>query len=78
MGAPVKPTEVKVFLEARTKESLVQKMLENNLKHGKKFVYDIMRDGQGYVAWYEHDFELEMLKQISKPKKAVTDVDEDR
>ncbi len=67
MVAPRKPTEIKVFIEAKSKEALVQAMLENNLKFGKKFIYDpIVKDGSKWVAWYEHDFEQEILKRVSR------------
>ena len=58
---PIKLSEVPVFIEADTKEVLVMAMLDNNVKFGKKFQYKVLKDGDQWVAWYEHDLELELL-----------------
>lgn len=56
-------TEIPVFIEADTKDDLVISMLNNNIKFGKKFVYKVLKDGNKWVAWYEHDIKLEEMKQ---------------
>ena len=44
------------FITAKTKPALMQAMLNNNIKHGKKFNYfDLQKDGREWLAWYYDD-----------------------
>ena len=45
--------EVKLFLEASSKEELVKKQIENNRLHGYGFKYDApMKEGKKWVVWF--------------------------
>ena len=40
------------FLRASSPRGLMRVMLSNNLRHGKQFKYDIMKDGSNWTAWF--------------------------
>lgn len=47
---------VKHFLEANSKEEMMQKQLENNLKRQMYFDYsDPIKDGSKWICWYNDD-----------------------
>jgi hypothetical protein len=47
------PSEILLFLEAKTKEELIKKQFENNLKFQTSFVYtNPMKDGDRWIIWY--------------------------
>lgn len=51
---------VRLFLKAKTADELVKLQLQNNIKHGITFQYDIMHDGKLFYAWYLGQVEIEM------------------
>jgi len=61
-------THIKLFIEAKTKKELVNKMLENNMKRGAYLRYDIVKDGKNWTAWFETDIKHEILKRVTDVK----------
>jgi hypothetical protein len=49
-------TTVRVFLEAKSKEEMIIKQMENNSKRGTWFDYSVpVKDGNVWVCWYFDD-----------------------
>jgi len=45
--------EVKLYLEASSKEELIKKQIDNNRFHGMGFQYDSpIKDGKKWVIWF--------------------------
>lgn len=63
-------TSIPVALEAGSAQALSALMLENNLKHGKAFTYQITSKGNKFQAWYYEDANLltELQKVLPKDK----------
>ena len=64
------------YISAPTKDRLVRILLLNNLEHGIEFDYTIMRDGEGYTAWFYKTIDkMDLLRKSSEAKK-LKDVEE--
>ena len=51
-----KTTIVPVFIEAKSPEALIEKMMTNNHINGKAYNYfQVMKDGKRWLAWYYGD-----------------------
>ena len=45
--------EIKIYLEAKSKDELIEKMLLNNRRHGVGFKYDSpIKEGKLWVVWF--------------------------
>ena len=65
-----RPNLIPIYLEASNKDSLVKKMLSNNIKHSCHFKYfDIQKDGSKWVAWYYAIIDLK--QEIAKNKEVA-------
>lgn len=52
----MKLTMVRVYLEARTKDEMIIKQMENNAKRGTWFEYSVpVLENGVYVCWYFDD-----------------------
>ena len=61
----MKMTEIPIFVEAPTKQELVQRMFEINQKSGQwNNFFDIQKDGNKWIAWYYFD-----LNPLTRAKK---------
>lgn len=65
------PTLIPVYLEARTKDGLIRKMLQNNLKNKMHFKYfSPQKEGLKWVVWFYKDVKDEVLgKKIDRGAK---------
>jgi len=49
-------TTVRVYLEAKSKDEMIIKQMENNLKRKTWFDYSVpFKDGNIYICWYYDD-----------------------
>ncbi len=60
------------FVRASSPRGLVRVMLSNNLRLGAQFSYQILRDGNGWIAWYTH--KLDRTEQLSKTLEEVNGI----
>jgi len=52
------PALVKHSITARSRKDLTRKMLLNNLKLGSQLNYEIMKDGNEWVAWFLKEIKI--------------------
>ncbi len=58
----IKLTRIPTFLEASSKEELIELMLRNNIESGRAYEYrDIQFADGSWVAWYIKDLQDELL-----------------
>jgi hypothetical protein len=52
---------VQFYLEAKSKDEMITKQLENNLTRGAEFVYSTpVKEGNIWVCWFYDNFEQRM------------------
>lgn len=65
-------TVLPIYLQAKTKDELIAKMIKNNLGKGKHFKYfSPIKDGSNWVVWYYADVKDEMIREainVAKPE----------
>lgn len=49
--------KVKLFIRAKTPEEMVANQIANSRLHNTQFTYEVMKDGDGWIAWYQADAE---------------------
>lgn len=60
-----KATEIPLYLEAKTKNELIKKMLENNYKFNSHFMYSTpVKEGNKYITWFYADVAKTMIKGL--------------
>ena len=51
-----KITTIQIYLEAKTKDDLIKRMVENNLRNQSFYNYSTpTKDGDKYITWYYED-----------------------
>lgn len=74
------PAEVKLYLEASTKDELIQAMVDNNRFHQMYFAYDSpIKEGSKWVVWFTANIQEYYMNEanrkppvvIEKPKKVT-------
>lgn len=62
----MKITEIPIYLEAKTKNELINEMLKNNQKNNKHYQYKTpMKDGDKWVVWYYEDAAKLVRKKLN-------------
>ena len=59
-----KSTEVPIYLKAKNKDELVKKMISNNMELSRFHPYQIMKDGNEWVAWFYADIKDTVLNKL--------------
>ena len=69
--------EIPNFVESKTKMGLIKEMTRVNVQANAKHKFLVMKDGDGWCAWYERDITDSVMNQLGselekiKPSKEV-------
>lgn len=65
-------SEVKLYLEASSKDELIQKQVDNNNFHSMGFVYDSpIKEGSKWVVWFTANVMAYARTEANRPKPVV-------